>query len=83
MFNDMFWYEYTLEPLISDEALLSRLYDDGFWVGREISFIGNNTKQAYDFCLSIETNLFDRPQTVLLRGPYLPDNQLESKSRIK
>lgn len=80
-YADMFWNYFTLAPLTDDQVELDKLYSDSFWLGSEIKFIEFNTKKPVVFHLAAKFDsdeedanfveyLKQKPQHVLLRGPY-------------
>lgn len=80
---DMFWHYFDLQPLSEDTGSLELLYSVDFWLGNEIILKGAETNSNYEFCIACieqaaqwldengkKVSISDRPQQVLLRGPY-------------
>lgn len=51
--NEQFWTFYDLNPLLLDDAIISRLYSDDFWLSKDISF-STKAKMPCKFLLAID-----------------------------
>lgn len=52
--NEQFWTLYDLNPLSSDDANITRLYSDDFWLSKDIRFSTKEPKMPCKFLLAID-----------------------------
>lgn len=91
---DMFWHEYELIPITDKVDLRSKLFSLDFWYGDEVSFYGKQSGLSCEFTLACGLDvgqwnnsagkvikIVERPNKVLLRGPYYDQESMKEKSR--
>lgn len=77
---DQFWISFKLVPVVTDSRILEILYDDDSWTKRLV-IKEQETLRTVQFALQVDFIEFhdkivsqkilkDRPERVLLRGPY-------------
>lgn len=54
--NEQFWIFYDLDPLLSNDAIIARLYSDDFWLSKDIGFSTQEPNMPCKFLLAININ---------------------------